>query len=227
MKHLKSFGIIVFGVILFGLTSCQKEPTAGFTADNASVLTDEVIQFSNTSTDGDSYLWDFGDGGTSTDLSPTYSYTSPGSFTVKLTAFSKNGKKTSDATLSITVTQRTMLKETVYINGTTTPVDNVTLTLYTSQNDWENLTNSVDSGKTDSNGEITFSDVQPITYYIDAYKETSTGYWDNYNLGYTAQIEEHKMNSYITYVEFTNNKNSKVKIVGIKKLSRKQFLVKK
>ncbi len=227
MRYLKSFGIVVVGIILFGLTSCQKEPTAAFTADKTSALTDEVIQFTNTSTDGDSYLWNFGDGETSIDLSPTHSFSTPGSFTVELTAFSKNGNKTSTATLSITVTQETLLKLTAYINGTTTPVDSCTMTLYTSDNDWQNLTNDVGSGNTASNGEIIFTNVQPITYYIDAYKETSTGYWSNDGLGYVVQVEEHKINSYITYVEFTSNKNSKTKIVSIKKLSGEKFLDRK
>jgi len=227
MRYFKSFGIVVFGIILFGLTSCQKEPTAGFSADKTAVLTDEVIQFTNTSTDGDSYSWDFGDGETSIDLSPTHSFSTPGSFTVKLTAFSKNGKKTSTATLSITVTQETLLKLTAYINGTTTPVDSCTMTLYTSYNDWINLTNDVGSGMTDSNGEIIFTNVQPITYYVDAYKSTSTGYWSNENLEYVVTVEEHKINNYIIYVEFINNKSSKIKISKIKRISKKKFLVHK
>lgn len=228
MRYFKSFGIVVLGIILFGFSSCQKEPTAGFSADKTAVLTDEVIQFTNTSTDGDSYLWDFGDGETSIDLSPTHSYSTPGTFTVELTAFSKNGKKTSSATLSITVTQETLLKLTAYINGTTTPVDSCTMTLYTSEDDWENLTNDVGSGMTDSNGEIIFTNVQPITYYIDAYKETSTGYWSNDDLGYVVDVKAHKINNYIIYVEFTNDdKSSKAKIIKIKRMSTKKFLVHK
>jgi hypothetical protein len=40
--------------------------------------------FTNTSLNSDSYAWDFGDGSTSTDLSPVHNYASPGTFDVTL-----------------------------------------------------------------------------------------------------------------------------------------------
>ncbi|WP_419802625.1 PKD domain-containing protein [Mucilaginibacter sp.] len=45
--------------------------------------------FANHSTNADSYLWDFGDGATSTQTNPQHLYTKKGSFTVKLTATNK------------------------------------------------------------------------------------------------------------------------------------------
>ncbi|TCD10212.1 T9SS type B sorting domain-containing protein [Pedobacter frigidisoli] len=53
------------------------------------------ITFINTSKFADFYLWEFGDGFTSTDLSPTHRYQIDGIFKIKLTAFSKNGCSTS------------------------------------------------------------------------------------------------------------------------------------
>jgi Zn-dependent metalloprotease len=44
-----------------------------------------VVQFINQSYNGDSFLWDFGDGATSTEINPAHMYTSFGSFTVTLT----------------------------------------------------------------------------------------------------------------------------------------------
>lgn len=48
-----------------------------------------TVSFKNQSTNADSYLWDFGDGGSSTDANPQHTYTTKGSFTVKLTATNK------------------------------------------------------------------------------------------------------------------------------------------
>lgn len=45
-----------------------------------------IIQFINGSTNADGYLWDFGDGTTSTETSPIHNYNQPGTYQVTLTA---------------------------------------------------------------------------------------------------------------------------------------------
>ncbi|MES2892842.1 MAG: PKD domain-containing protein [Bacteroidota bacterium] len=45
-----------------------------------------LAEFTNTSLGGLSFQWDFGDGGTSTDVNPTHLYSSTGTFLVRLTA---------------------------------------------------------------------------------------------------------------------------------------------
>nr|WP_290642343.1 PKD domain-containing protein [Labilibaculum sp.] len=59
---------------------------ASFTADNTEKCGSLTVQFNNNSTDGESYLWDFGDGNTSTEIDPSYTYNTAGSYTVSLTA---------------------------------------------------------------------------------------------------------------------------------------------
>ncbi len=65
----------------------QFEPVADFThASNNGYHTPSIITFTNTSQHADTYLWDFGDGSTSTAQNPAHSYSATGSYTVKLTA---------------------------------------------------------------------------------------------------------------------------------------------
>ncbi|MEM9921496.1 MAG: PKD domain-containing protein [Bacteroidota bacterium] len=54
-----------------------------------------TVQFQNFSVDATSYFWEFGDGGTSTDESPSYTYQTDGNFDVRLTAFNECGQNIS------------------------------------------------------------------------------------------------------------------------------------
>lgn len=62
-------------------------PVAGFTSE----VNDRTITFNNTTTLADSYLWEFGDGQTSTEENPVHTYATDGAFNVKLTATNANG----------------------------------------------------------------------------------------------------------------------------------------
>lgn len=66
-------------------------PIADFTADVTSGTAPLSVQFTNTSTNATSYLWEFGDGGTSALASPSHTFTSPGTYTVTLTANGPGG----------------------------------------------------------------------------------------------------------------------------------------
>jgi len=62
-------------------------PTAVFTPDNTSGCVGLTVNFNNTSTNAVSYLWDFGDGNTSTLTSPSHTYNTAGVFTTSLIAY--------------------------------------------------------------------------------------------------------------------------------------------
>lgn len=62
-------------------------PIPIFAADSTAFCDQGTVTFINNSIDGDEYLWDFGDGNSSTDEEPTHSYAQPGSYTVSLTAY--------------------------------------------------------------------------------------------------------------------------------------------
>ena len=75
---------------------------ADFTPSNDTVKINEQIAFTNNSNFGESYIWDFGDGTTSTEVSPTHSFSAVGTYTVILTVTSADGC-TSSSTQEITV----------------------------------------------------------------------------------------------------------------------------
>ncbi len=74
--------------------------TASFTADETIFCSvPATVTFTNTSTNALTYLWDFGDGNTSTDENPVNVYTVLGDYTVTLTA--TNGVCGSDVDIQI------------------------------------------------------------------------------------------------------------------------------
>jgi PKD repeat protein len=65
----------------------QLPPIAEFSADSTSGSSPHTVQFQDLSSNGpNSWLWNFGDGDTSTDQSPSHTYNSVGSYTVMLDA---------------------------------------------------------------------------------------------------------------------------------------------
>ncbi|MDG1517759.1 MAG: PKD domain-containing protein [Flavobacteriales bacterium] len=77
----KLFFIVFFLILTFPIVG---QVTAEFDTDQTSGCAPFVVPFTNLSTDGNSYKWDFGNGFTSTDLDPIYIYSQPGIYTVTL-----------------------------------------------------------------------------------------------------------------------------------------------
>ncbi|SCG84725.1 PKD domain-containing protein [Methanobacterium congolense] len=87
-------------------------PVADFSADNTSGSSPLTVKFTdNSSNYPTSWLWDFGDGVTSTEQNPTHTYTKPGNYTVTLTTSNLAGNSTLTKTSYITVP-----KSDVYVN---------------------------------------------------------------------------------------------------------------
>ncbi len=67
-----------------------------------SVMNNMIYQFTDVSTGNPtSWIWDFGDGSTSTDQNPTHFYTSPGNYVVTLTISGVNCSSTSISTIMV------------------------------------------------------------------------------------------------------------------------------
>ncbi len=75
------------------------------------------VKITNTSLYASSYIWDFGDGGTSTKKDPEYIYLEPGTYVIRLTAMGPGGISTHAETIEIFETPRisfTYAPDTVY-----------------------------------------------------------------------------------------------------------------
>ena len=89
--------MVVFGTVSVFMTSCNEDlpeigsipdetpPTAGFSYA-ASSESNLMINFSNLSSSATQYMWDFGDGNTSTEKEPSNEYADFGTYTVTLTS---------------------------------------------------------------------------------------------------------------------------------------------
>ncbi|WP_270005257.1 M14 family zinc carboxypeptidase [Mesoflavibacter profundi] len=78
-------------------------PIANFTSDINNLNNGEVT-FNNTSNNATSYLWDFGDGNSSTDQNPVHTYMTSGEYTVTLTSTNPNcGNNQKSETINVTI----------------------------------------------------------------------------------------------------------------------------
>lgn len=79
---------LAFLLSLMMFTSCKDEPIEFTPVAKFSIIKieNEVVEFRNTSINATEFLWDFGDGNTSTDRDPTHTYLEIGNYTVVLTA---------------------------------------------------------------------------------------------------------------------------------------------
>ena len=95
--------VFVFDVV--GSTPTPAAPTASFNATPTTGTAPLTVSFTDTSTGAPtSWLWDFGDGGTSTAQNPSNLYSAPGTFTVTLTAFNANGSSTASQPITVSAT---------------------------------------------------------------------------------------------------------------------------
>ncbi len=93
----------------FGDNAPTQAPVAAFSASPTSGTAPLSVQFTDQSTNSPtSWTWTFGDNGTSAVQNPSHQYTSPGSYTVILTATNSAGDDTEEKTGYITATGSTV-----------------------------------------------------------------------------------------------------------------------
>lgn len=103
--------------------------TAAFTADTINGTAPLTVTFTDTSTGTPtSWLWDFGDGTTSTVQNPSHTFTTPGNYTTSLTVTNATGSGSSTQIITVNPPAAPAASFTHnYVNGTATP-SNVTFT---------------------------------------------------------------------------------------------------
>ena len=103
-KTISGLTTVDKSTIVQNVTLVADPPSANFIADNLSSCTG-IINFYNTSvySQGTTFLWDFGDGNTSTLDNPTHTYSSNGTFSVKLSVYACAGSDSITKTSYITI----------------------------------------------------------------------------------------------------------------------------
>lgn len=85
----------------FLVASCSR-PIAKFSYEVTKKEAPAAINFENTSTEAETYLWDFGDGNTSTEANPTHEYKSSGNYLIQLKAMKGKKKNVEEKRVLIT-----------------------------------------------------------------------------------------------------------------------------
>jgi PKD repeat protein len=219
--------IIYISLVLpFILFSCEISPRAYFSASPGNPVVGEEVWFTNESDNAVSFEWDFGDGYISNDPDPIHKYTASGTYTVVLKVWSEGGI-TDEASLTIDVKIPTLLEIEVLEYYEEYPVAGASVIIYPTLTDWENETNYVNEGFTDSDGKVVFSDLDNIVYYVDVWEATHDNYaLKSEDIGFirTPEIIPNKINRFIAYVDVADHGKGEARRNGamvIKKLERK------
>ncbi len=101
MKRIHCFSLLLV-ILVFSM--CSKEetlPVAKFAVDREMATVGDLIRFTNLSENALDFFWDFGDGTTSTEKSPSHTYTAAGTFTVTLKVTGAEGENSISRTIVV------------------------------------------------------------------------------------------------------------------------------
>lgn len=157
--------LIIFSyIIVFLFTGCVTredalQPEACFSyIPSGDIYPGDDVTFTNCSTDGETYYWDFGDGQDSYSMNPVHVYDEPGTYTVSVLVTNKSLKDETSQRITVISNVKacfTMsanpvaIEETVYFSNCSTNADSY---------EWD----------IDGNGTIDSEDKNPAFYYTNA-----------------------------------------------------------
>jgi len=96
MKKSVLFILFILGLCAIGCTDDEPDvvkPVPAFSQDKFIIEAGDAVSFTDNSIDAASYLWDFGDGNSSTFANPRHTYADTGNYVVRLTITSEAGSK--------------------------------------------------------------------------------------------------------------------------------------
>ncbi len=210
---MKRILISTAAAALIMLSSCDTQPEAYFFSDKVTAEIGEDVIFFNGSYNATDYEWDFGDGTWSDSYEPVHSFNASGIFTVVLTAYSSSGN-VDRSYLDIEVLSPTMLEVEVLEYYDQYPVPGASVILYPTERDWDNETNAIVEGFTNSSGKVVFTNLQPRVYYVDVWHATHNNYTlRNEDVGFimTDQLEKNQLNQFTAWVDYTGTKGASVR----------------
>jgi PKD repeat protein len=201
------------------LTNTQNIPIASFNY-GGTLVTPAVITFTNTSQNADSYLWDFGDGTTSTQANPKKTYNQHGTYTVTLTATNTTSNLTDQTNQNLTIKPGKVFLQKVTLNafpatngsGASWDVgswpdvfftisDSVTNILYEVPTYYPDLDPATLPVEWTLSPEVQFSNWGK-TYYIDLWDYDSIS--SNEYMGYTNGFKINQLTTYPTTLALQN-----------------------
>ena len=207
MKNKSIFILTAILAVLALFTMCEKDPPkASFTYSSDSYEAGDTISFTNTTSDGDSYDWSFGDGSTSTEKNPWHIYNDPGNYVVTLSATNDNGSDEAEQT--VTIKDPTILAFFVTQDTTENPIEDCVVILYDNESDWENGINEIAADYTDADGFVAFYHAKDIVYYIYALKQETDGAW--FFAGYTSPVVLNEINVYTVPAVWISNQKASI-----------------
>lgn len=161
------FITLVLYAMLFVISACEDigAPTnAEFTLPTVQLRIGCPITVSNTSTYLDNYEWNFGDGNTSIDRSPTHTYTTPGTYTVTLRVYDADTEDTHSVTVVVSaesskfelIEEETRLVYGVFMSSVAPAYDGGYVTVVTDEPNINGYGVPVTMLKTTVNGQISW-----------------------------------------------------------------------
>lgn len=111
MKKIRLMFFGVFAFLLLFATACNEDDKPDLPT-NAIIhysVVDKQVAFTALATNADSYLWDFGDGETSTEKDPVHEYADGGYYVAKLSVDGGSGTATDEKNLAIALTPYVLL----------------------------------------------------------------------------------------------------------------------
>jgi len=114
---IKRNKILIFGILvslIFSLSSCSSDDSEKvdipFSADISNSVRGKKVAFQGVTNNAVSWMWDFGDGATSTEKNPVHTYAAAGYYEMSLTATSKDGTTiTKERRIGIEITPYVLL----------------------------------------------------------------------------------------------------------------------